>query len=83
MDKFTETEKELMSLLKKVITNEDSFVGTMLALTVKQSDPEGNCKQMIDFLKNNPQATYDETMIKINEILGIEDPFADDDESND
>ena len=74
---FSETEKELINMLRNIIHDEDSFVGNMLALTVNQEDSDGNCRQLIDFLKENPKATYDDVMQKVDEILGIEDPFGD------
>lgn len=74
-DELSATEKELCSLLKKIIKDRDTFIGTMLMLTVDQPDPDGNCQQLIDFIKNNPDAGYDEVMDKVDEIMGIEDPF--------
>lgn len=80
--KPTKNEDELCDLLKKIIKDSDTFVGTMLMLTVNQPDPDGNCKQLLDFIKNNPDAGYDEVLDKADEIMDIEDPFADEDEDD-
>ena len=73
--KPTEAEKELSKLLLKIIHHKDTYVGTMLMLTVNQDDPDGNCRKLIDFINENPDVGYDEVMDKVDEILGIQDPF--------
>lgn len=68
-------ENALIKLLRdKVLSGvleKDSFIGTMLALTVNQEDPEENCKEMYDFLKKYPNAKYDDIWDKTHDILGI------------
>ena len=76
----TETEQKLGDMLRKIEMRDDEYVCTMLALTVDQEDVDGNCQQMIDFLESNPNATKVEIFEKEDEILGIEDPFANEDE---
>lgn len=73
--KLSETGKTLCRLLKRIVTHEDTFVGTILMLTVNQADPDGNCQQLIDFINNNPDAGYYEVLRKADEIVGIEEPF--------
>lgn len=73
----TKTEQKLGDMLRKIDLDDDDYVGIMLALTVDQEDIDGNCQQMIDFLESNPNATYEEIFDKEDEILGIEDPFDD------
>ena len=69
---LNQIEKELCSELKKIIINdEDTFVGTMLMLIVNQPDPDGNCKKLLDFIRNTPNVSYDEVMDKADEIVGI------------
>lgn len=70
-------EAELCKLLKKIIVDKDDFVATMLFLTAGRPDPEMNCKQLIDFIKNNPNVDYEMILNKTDEILGIEEPFED------
>ena len=69
---LSKVEKELCAELKKIIIDdEDTFVGTMLMLIVDQPDPEGNCKKLLDFIRDNPNVGYDEVMDKADEIVGI------------
>ena len=77
---FSEAEKELINIMRNIEMEEDSFVGNMLALTVNQDDPDGNCRQMTEYLKNNPNATYDDVMRKVDEIIGIGDILYDDED---
>ncbi len=76
----TETEQKLGDMLRKIVTDDDEYVGTMLALTVDQEDVDGNCQKMIDFLESNPNPSRDNFYDKFYEILGIEVPFDDEDE---
>ena len=71
--------KELCRKLRKILTD-DEYVCTMLALYVNQEDPDRNYQQMIGFLEANPNATKEEIFDKEDEILGIEDPFPDEDD---
>ena len=47
----------------------DTFVGTILMLRVNQSDPDENCRKLIDFLKDNPTADCDIILEKVDEII--------------
>ncbi|MDE6474770.1 MAG: hypothetical protein K2L70_06695 [Clostridia bacterium] len=80
---FSEAEKELINIMRNIEMEEDSFVGNMLALTVNQDDPDGNCRQMTEFLKNNPNAAYDDIMRKVDEIIGIGDILCNNDDNED
>ncbi|MDE6474769.1 MAG: hypothetical protein K2L70_06690 [Clostridia bacterium] len=80
---FSEAEKELINIMRNIEMEEDSFVGIMLALTVNQDDPDGNCRQMSEYLKANPDATYDDVKVKEYEILDLYDPFADSNDEDD
>ncbi len=65
----SEAEKELCTLLKAFIKDRDTFVGTILMLRVNQSDPDENCRKLIDFLKDNPTADCDIILEKVDEII--------------
>ena len=66
--------------MRGILTDDEEYVCTMLELTVDQEDVDGNCQQMIDFLEANPNPLRDDFYGKLNEILGIEDPFPDEDD---
>lgn len=69
---LSQIQKELCLELKKIIIDdEDTYIGTMLMLIVKQNDPDGNCKELLDFIRNTPNVSYDEVMDKADEIVGI------------
>ncbi len=71
----TKTENELCELLKRFTKDRDAFTCTMLVLRAGQKDPDENCRKMIKFLQANPNAGYDAVLSKVDEILGLEDPF--------
>lgn len=75
-DKQIDIQDELAQELLSIIGDKDTYVGTMLMLTVNQPDPDGNCSKLLEFIRANPNAGYDEVMDKADEIIGIEDPFA-------
>lgn len=77
MSELTEIQKELARTVRPILNDNDTYIGTMLMLTVNQPDPDKNCRELLDFIKNNPKAGYDEVMDKADEIVGIENPFAD------
>ena len=77
MGKQIDIQDELAQELLSIMTDKDTYVGTMLMLTVNQPDPDGNCRELLEFIRANPNAGYDEVMDKADEIVGIEDPFAD------
>ena len=66
-------------MLREKLNDDDAYLGTMLALIVSQPDPDGNCRQLMDYMRENPYASYDEILLKSDQIIGIEDPFGDDD----
>lgn len=78
-DEQIDIQDELAKELLSVIFDKDTYVGTMLMLTVNQTDPDGNCRKLLEFIRANPNVGYDEVMDKVDEIMGIEDPFADED----
>lgn len=71
---LSETEKELCACLKKIVHDEDSFLGIMFALIVDHKDTEENCRRLLDFLKNNPDAGYREVIKEVNVILSGKEP---------
>lgn len=75
---LTETQKDLGYAVRSKIRDKDTFIGTMLMLTVDQPDPDGNCRKLLEFIRLNPNVGYDEIMDKADEIMDIEDPFTDD-----
>ena len=76
---LTSIQKELASVLRERLNDDEAYLGTMLALIVNQTSPDENCRMLLDFIRENPQAGYDEILLKSDDIIGIEDPFADDD----
>ena len=76
---LTEIQKELGRAVRPILKDDDTYVGTMLMLTVNQPDPDGNCRKLLEFIRANPNVGYDEVMAKSDEIMGIEDPRADED----
>lgn len=68
------TEKELCAYLKKIVHDEDSFLGIMFALIVDHKDTRENCRRLLDFLKNNPSAGYREAIKEVNVILSSQGP---------
>lgn len=76
---LTEIQEELGRVVRPILNDKDTYVGTMLMLTVNQPDPDGNCRRLLEFIRANPNAGYDEIMDKADEIVGIEDPFAGED----
>ena len=80
---FTKYEDLLAKALRAKIANDDTYIGSMLAMIVDHDDSDEICRKLYEFIQNNPTATEEEILDKQNEILGFEDPFADDDESND
>ncbi len=72
MSKLTAVQSECAKLIRRIIKDDETYVGTMLMLIVDQQDPDNNCRQMVDFLNQNPNADYDEIMEKADLIVGIE-----------
>lgn len=68
------TEKELCAYLKRIVHDEDSFLGIMFALIVDQKDTEENCRRLLDFLKDNPGAGYRDVINEVNEIMSDKEP---------
>lgn len=69
--RLSEKGHELGKILREYIEDQDTFVGTMLMLTVDQPDPDFNYQKLIDFIKSNPNVSYDEIMDKADEIVGL------------
>ncbi len=67
---FTENEEALKILLRNRLDRDD-YLGTMLTLMVNQSDPDGNCKKLYDYLQEHPDATRDDIYDKTDEIIGL------------
>jgi len=76
---LTETQKELGRIIRPILKDDDTYIGTMLMLTVNQPDADKNCQELLDFIQSNPNAGYDEVMDKVDEIMDIENPFTDED----
>lgn len=76
---LTEIQKKLGYAVRSIIRDKDTFIGTMLMLTVNQPDPDGNCRKLLEYIQANPNVGYDEVMNKADEIVGIENPCVDDD----
>ncbi len=72
MSKLTAVQSDCAKLIRRIIKDDDAYVGTMLMLIVDQQEPDNNCRQMIEFLNQNPNAGYDEVMEKADLIVGIE-----------
>lgn len=51
--------------------DEDSYICTMLALMQDKEDSEKNCKELYEYMQNNPDANYDAIMDKSFDIQGI------------
>lgn len=77
--RLTTMQKELAAILREKLNDDDAYIGTMLALISNQPSPDDNCRELLEFIRENPQVGYDEILLKSDEIIGIEDPFADDD----
>ena len=66
-------------MLREKLNDDDAYIGTMLALIVNQPDPDGNCRKLLEYIRESPQAGNEDILLKSDEIVGIEDPFGDDD----
>lgn len=69
---LTEVQRELGRVVRPILNDDETYVGTMLMLTVNQPDPDGNCRKLLEFIRANPNVGYDEVMDKADEIVGLE-----------
>lgn len=76
-DTYTEAEKQLSDILLERISDTDDYVCIMLCLEYEQENPDENYWGMIRFLEEYPNATVEDIYDKLDEIMGIGDPFAD------
>lgn len=74
---LTTTQKELADILRVKLNDDDAYLGTMLALIAGQPDADKNCTELLKFMRENPDASYEQILLKSDDILGIEDPFKD------
>ena len=74
---LTEIQLELAKLLRKILNDDGAYICTMLRFIVNQPDTDKKCGELLKFIQTNPNAGYDDIMLKADEIMGIEDPFSD------